>query len=145
MVDPATTSPPAYRLYRNAWTALDWVFPPRCGGCDASGTRWCATCQSEIVRMPGEICSVCGKNMRWRDQICQRCREFPPTYKQLRSYAVFEGPLRNALHRLKYARGYCVGRYACTAPTFILAGLELGYRHDCANTTWQETAQRKRL
>ncbi len=109
MVDTASTSQPAYRLYQNAWTVLDWVFPPRCGGCDLRGERWCKSCQSLIVRMPVEICVVCGKVMRFPGRVCQRCREFPPAYSQLRSYAVFEGPLRNALHRLKYVRDIALG------------------------------------
>ncbi len=109
MVDTMTSSPPAYRLYRNAWTVLDWVFPPRCGGCDTLGQRWCETCQSQLVLMPVEVCKVCGKVMGAQARLCQRCREFPPAYTQLRSYAVFTGPLRQALHRLKYTHDIALG------------------------------------
>jgi predicted amidophosphoribosyltransferase len=32
--------------------ALDWVFPARCAGCDATGSTWCATCLGTIHLHP---------------------------------------------------------------------------------------------
>ncbi len=39
-----------------------------------------------------------------RMEVCRRCREHPPAFEQLRSWALFEGPVRAALHRIKYRR-----------------------------------------
>ncbi len=37
-------------------------------------------------------------------EICLRCREHPPVLQAFRSWAFFDGPVRNALHRIKYRR-----------------------------------------
>ena len=42
---PGTMVRPVYRLYQLAWTGLDWLFPPLCGGCGQNGSRWCLHCQ----------------------------------------------------------------------------------------------------
>lgn len=128
MVDPASTTSTAYRLYRNTWLALDWVFPPRCGGCDERGSRWCKACQEQVVRLPAEICPVCGRMMRTTGQICRHCREVPPDYHQLRSFAIFDGSLRKALHRLKYARDIALAdNLTQPLPAFLR---ELGWEID---------------
>ncbi len=31
---------------------LDWVYPPRCVGCDRVDARWCAVCQRELAAAP---------------------------------------------------------------------------------------------
>jgi ComF family protein len=41
--------------------------------------------------------------------VCARCRAAPPRYNALRSWAAFAGPLRKALHRLKYSRDVSLG------------------------------------
>jgi competence protein ComFC len=41
--------------------------------------------------------------------LCSDCRESKPNYSALRSWSVFEGPVRNALHRLKYRRDLGLG------------------------------------
>ena len=85
------------------WAGLDWLLPPRCGGCGDRGVRWCPKCQSEVVKISPPICEVCGRS-RQSDGICPRCAAIPPLYTALRSWAGFSGPLRNAIHRLKYNR-----------------------------------------
>lgn len=35
---------------------------------------------------------------------CSQCQQVQPKYRQLRSWAIFTGNLRNAIHRLKYFR-----------------------------------------
>jgi predicted amidophosphoribosyltransferase len=41
--------------------------------------------------------------------VCAQCRTTKPHFKQLRSWAVYEGPLRKALQRLKYKRDLALG------------------------------------
>ncbi len=93
----------AYELYKAVWTALDWLFPPRCGGCGAAGKRWCADCQSSVRVIKPPICDHCGQPQS-RNELCARCQGSPYSFVALRSWAVFGGPLREALHRLKYRR-----------------------------------------
>ena len=91
----------SYRVYRWFWESLDWLYPPRCGGCCKPGTRWCRDCQESVVRVSPPFCPRCGQSQTV-ESICHNCRVNMPRFEMLRSWAVFEGPIRQALHRLKY-------------------------------------------
>jgi competence protein ComFC len=108
MLAPDELGRPAYRLYQLAWVGLDWLYPPHCGGCGKAGSRWCADCQGQTHRLPATICQICGRVMKIAG-VCSNCRENPPPYVALRSWAIFNGPLRKAMHRLKYARDISLG------------------------------------
>ena len=54
------------------------------------------------------VCPICGQHQN-SQRLCQRCRQAPPHYTALRSWAVFDGSVRNALHRLKYKRDIALG------------------------------------
>ena len=99
---------PAYQFYQWVWTGLDWLLPPRCGGCGKLGNRWCFDCQREIVTIDPPFCERCGDSQK-ANGICARCVAAPPGYTALRSWASFNGPLRNAIHRLKYGRDVALG------------------------------------
>ena len=99
---------PAYRLYRLVWTSLDWVFPPRCGGCGSSGSRFCNRCLQETQIIQPPYCNVCGGSLE-SPGICRICPANPPAFSGMRSWAYFSGPLRNAMHRLKYKRDVALG------------------------------------
>ena len=117
-----------YRFYQLTWQGLDWVYPPRCGGCGQKGSRWCKNCRSSVHTMPKIICEKCGLPV-YRRAICQRCLEYPPRYNALRSWAIFDGPVRNALHRLKYHRDIALGDTLATQLMSILANLQWDF--DC--------------
>jgi ComF family protein len=108
MPEPDFMVRPAYRLYRLAWTSLDWVYPPRCGGCGSRGSRFCNQCLQETQVISPPICTVCGCSLA-SPGICWNCRTNPPEFTALRSWAYFSGPLRDALHRLKYKRDVALG------------------------------------
>lgn len=94
---------PAYSFYRGIWKFLDLLFPPACAGCDTQGTLWCTSCQESVYRLIGPVCKSCGVPLDAGEiENCQDCLNNPPYYKELRSYAYFEGPIRNAIHKLKY-------------------------------------------
>jgi len=99
---------PAYRLYQGLWACIDWLYPPRCGGCERIGKHWCAACQEHTRVISELICERCGRPQT-RRSVCERCRVSPPDYDALRSWAVFSGPVRNVLHRLKYKREVSLG------------------------------------
>ena len=101
-------SRPAYRFYQLIWNSLDWLYPPRCGGCGKSGSRWCPTCQQTTLRIIPPVCPRCGQSMT-RAELCRKCRQTAPQFHALRSWGVFDGPLRNAIHRLKYRRDVALG------------------------------------
>jgi ComF family protein len=65
------------------WSVLlDIVYPPRCGGCDRRGTLLCADCLSAIGATVG------GHDIERLDAVI--------------SAGLFRGPLRSAVHKLKY-------------------------------------------
>jgi hypothetical protein len=101
-------APARYRLYRSLWRGLDWLYPPVCAGCGGAGERWCERCQAGAKRMQGEVCPVCGA-MNSGPGVCAQCRTTKPHFKQLRSWAAYEGPLRKALQRLKYKQDLALG------------------------------------
>jgi len=88
-------------LYHVAWQAADWLYPPICAGCGRPGTRWCDECAAKVAVISPPYCPRCGTPLPSSGQ-CQECRDHPPEYDQLRSWAVFSGPVRSALHQLKY-------------------------------------------
>lgn len=99
---------PAYQLYQWLWSGLDWIYPPHCGGCGGVGARWCADCQSQVSIVPLPYCDHCGIPQR-KPGVCSRCSQNPPQYTAARSWALFAGPLRKAMHRLKYKRDIALG------------------------------------
>ena len=80
---------------------LDLVFPPRCAACHRSGAWLCADCQAAIPPMPTPVCARCGRPIR-RPGLCSLCHREPPPLSAIRAAAVFGGPLRPAIHCLKY-------------------------------------------
>ena len=103
-----TSSHWSYPLYRLAWSGLDWLFPPRCGGCGKAGSRWCDECQEKVPALAGNLCEKCGLPVN-RQSLCNRCRTEPPPFRALRAWAVFDFPIRQALHKLKYRRDMGLG------------------------------------
>jgi len=97
-----------YDLYRLTWTALDWVFPPVCGGCNKPGSRWCPDCQKNVPVIDGNVCDSCGTPQAGTG-LCEDCQRERPPYRALRSWLVFDDPIRGALHRLKYRRDVGLG------------------------------------
>lgn len=89
-----------YRLYRAMWTGLDWLYPPHCGGCGKQISRWCQECQRETKLITGQVCHKCG--CVCDSGLCSRCGNVNIDYEGLRSWAIYSGPLRKAVHQLKY-------------------------------------------
>jgi competence protein ComFC len=98
----------SYMFYQICWTTLDWVLPPKCGGCGKTRSRWCAQCHASVNKIEPPICSLCGQKIS-HDELCPRCQRIKPHYNALRSWAVFEGNIRNAIHQLKYKQNVGLG------------------------------------
>ncbi len=98
----------AYRAYQFLWAALDWIYPPQCGGCGIQGTRWCMACADKTKVIKAPVCPRCGR-VQNNDFLCASCQSDPPHYTALRSWAIFGGTLREAIHQLKYNRNVALG------------------------------------
>ena len=99
---------PAYHLYRWLWGSLDLLFPPSCGGCGQHGSLWCKACQSKVKELQSNYCMKCGQP--WElPGLCVNCGRSTPFFTSLRSWALYEGPVRNAILQLKYRRNISLG------------------------------------
>jgi ComF family protein len=99
------TALPAYRLL---WYAVDWLYPPYCGGCNQPGSNWCLSCQAASARIGNSVCRICGDPLT-KGRICKECAAERPLYHSARSWALFEGPVQNVLHQLKYRNNIGLG------------------------------------
>jgi len=79
-----------------------------CGGCGKMGWRWCPECQARVPRINKPFCETCGIPTKESDT-CEKCDLNPPAYRMMRSWAVFDSPLQNGLHSMKYRRNIGLG------------------------------------
>jgi ComF family protein len=92
------------RQGRHAWSwFIDLLFPPRCGGCQVAGSLWCEACRADVKPIEPPWCEKCGAPFV-AARLCSNCRTYPLQIEQIRSVALFEGVLRQAIHRFKYER-----------------------------------------
>lgn len=103
-----TSERPLYGLYRLLWSGLDYIYPPMCGGCGKRGNRWCDDCSKSSQRIITPVCECCGRPLE-HAKFCERCKNQPPAYIALRSWAIYSGPIRRAIHQLKYRRDIALG------------------------------------
>jgi len=68
------------------------------------GKPWCPDCQSRVPHIVQPLCDKCGIPVNNGVVICDKCKTNPPAYRKMRSWAVFDSPVQNALHTLKYRR-----------------------------------------
>ncbi len=99
---------PAEFAYHLFWQSLDWIYPPICGGCGEPGTTWCNTCQKSVEKISGKICDLCGYPRR-DDQTCPGCNKYDPQFSGIRSWAVYSGSVKEAIHSLKYQNNLSLG------------------------------------
>jgi ComF family protein len=71
---------------------LEWFFPDRCAACGGTGGLLCAGCRARLRPYPGAVARI------------------PETLCQVQVGFVFEGPLRQAVHHLKYRRARRMAR-----------------------------------
>jgi ComF family protein len=96
-------SQPGYWVYHYIWTAIDWVYPPVCGGCSKFGERWCTSCQNQVVQLNWDLCQKCGKPEPG-GKLCPSCQLVKPPFVAIRSWGRYSGSLREAILRLKYKK-----------------------------------------
>ena len=84
-----------------AGALLDWLLPPRCGGCGRLGALYCEICRAATRRLEEPLCRRCGAELEQVGAGCG-CRVRIRHLARVRSAAAYEGPLEKALHRFKY-------------------------------------------
>ena len=80
---------------------LDFLLPPRCGGCRRVGAWLCASCRSRIRRLEEPLCRRCGVEVQSARGDCG-CRARLRSLTRLRAAVAYEGPIESAVHRFKY-------------------------------------------
>jgi ComF family protein len=77
------------------------VFPPRCVSCRARGAWLCERCEPQLVLYRAPLCPRCGLPLT--DEPCPGCTRARLPVARLRAAGPFAGPLRTAIHRLKFS------------------------------------------
>jgi len=100
------SSTPSSTLTKNrnmhvGWAALDWLFPPSCVSCQKAGVDFCDECKASLQIIEGSVCPLCGIPYQGQG-LCVFCRQSPPAFDGVRSWALYEDALRKAIHGLKY-------------------------------------------
>ena len=80
---------------------LEFLLPPRCGGCRRVGSWLCEHCRNRIRRLEEPLCRHCGVELPSARRDCG-CRERLRSLTRLRSAVAYEGPIEHAVHRFKY-------------------------------------------
>ena len=86
---------------------LDVLFPLRCASCGSGSWPFCAECAAEVRPITPPLCRRCGRpTVAW----VRGCRDCPPEpLDAARSPFLYAGPVRSALHRLKFSGWRAVG------------------------------------
>lgn len=84
------------------------IFPPRCPSCDevlAPDERtFCADCMKLVHRVSGNYCVRCGRQLtKELEVMCDDCSRKTHMFSEGRSLYVYDGPMREAMYRFKYA------------------------------------------
>jgi ComF family protein len=94
---------------------LDLVYPPHCLVCERRGVpSLCADCAAHFRPVPGPVCPDCGRPAEPDvGANCRHCERFAPedgwAFTRARAAAVYQGPVRYAIHLLKYRRAEVLG------------------------------------
>ncbi|MBI5141549.1 MAG: ComF family protein [Nitrospirae bacterium] len=95
---------------------LNVLFPDNCPVCGNSSGNYeiypfCDSCWHEIRPYSGPSCGVCGLPLPSTHSItCGECLKSPPDFARLRSYGLYEGGLKEAIHQLKFRNGRHLAR-----------------------------------
>ncbi|HEY1331338.1 MAG TPA: double zinc ribbon domain-containing protein [Actinomycetota bacterium] len=119
----------------------DLVFPPRCVACSAGGWPVCAACAAATVHLGlgGPGCRRCGRPWEWE---VERCADCPPAALDwCRAPFLYEGPVRRALMRMKFAGLRSVSEAFAPAMARALAASPDG---DAPTLAWVPLGRRRR-
>ena len=98
-----------FKIYQSLWRMIDFVYPPRCAGCDKPGDLFCSECISKVSIIHQPFCSLCGR-VTEKNGLCKSCQKVRPSYLSARSWAEYAESLRHALLTLKYRNNLGLSR-----------------------------------
>ena len=75
-----------------------------------------------MPRIASPFCETCGIPSS-TPGTCDKCKANPPDYRVMRSWAVFDSPIQEALHTLKYRRNIGLGEALATQIAAYLRSL----------------------
>jgi ComF family protein len=89
---------------------IDILFPPLCHACrafipEARELHLCPACLAESTPIVTPQCTICGLPYRTEegsDHLCGGCTSNPPPFAAARAAVLFDGPVRELVHRFKY-------------------------------------------
>jgi len=81
-------------------SVLDFLFPPRCGGCGRPGGWICEACRRSARPVPIAHCRACGRVSAVGP--CPMCAAGPGCPETMAAWFFLEGPIREVIHRIKY-------------------------------------------
>ena len=82
-------------------SVLDFIFPPTCAGCGATGSLICANCENKFVWIKEPICVTCGQPTLELGK-CAQCTKVPPAIDQIRAPILYTEGVTRIIHNLKY-------------------------------------------
>ena len=93
---------------------IDCFLPVNCAFCNtplASSAQpaICSTCQRTLAENRPASCPRCALpylDYGGSDHLCGDCQRQPPHYRTVCALGVYEGPLRQAIHRFKYQKDF---------------------------------------
>jgi competence protein ComFC len=95
----------------------DWIYPRACLCCGGRirerRSHICWDCRAGFPVITEPFCSICGDPADGRVEqrySCSYCRRRAPYFTMARSAVRFRGPVRDAIHTLKYGATPCLGR-----------------------------------
>lgn len=80
---------------------LDFIFPPTCAGCGATGSLICVNCVNKFVWIKEPVCAVCGQPVLTLGT-CVSCTKVPPAIDQIRAPILYTEGVTRIIHNLKY-------------------------------------------
>ncbi|HUZ03574.1 MAG TPA: ComF family protein [Thermomicrobiaceae bacterium] len=89
------------------------LFPPTCAGCGTRGVWLCEDCARGLRAVPLPTCR-CGRPAFYGSSVCAICADWPDAVGAVRAAFVFEGPVRDSIHRFKYRRERARGQFLGT-------------------------------
>ncbi len=96
-----TTPPTVEAAFRSVVrSALEMLFPMHCLGCGREGDVICASCVDGLRKLEEPFCDICAQPGAQGQ--CEPCLENPLAIVVIRAPDLFEVPVLEAVHRLKY-------------------------------------------
>ena len=87
-------------LSRIAGTFLDLVFPLSCIVCQREGHYVCDGCEAKLPKLEAPYCTSCARPGSGTP--CWWCKATEPAFDGITTPYLFTGPVREAVHSLKY-------------------------------------------